>query len=128
MGLHSGAGHQGRSGNKQNEQRLKSDADFTVIHDPQPAALINARGSGRWIWRCHIDLSQPNMDVWNFLEPFVQRYDGAIFSSPEFSRQLPIPQYLFYPSINPLADKNRELDPELVRAIEDSSKGESPRP
>ncbi len=106
--------------NKQNESRLKADADFTVIHDPQPAALIGARGSGRWIWRCHIDLSQPSMDVWNFLEPFVQRYDGAIFSSPEFARQLPIPQYLFYPSINPLADKNRELEPELVRAMVES--------
>lgn len=106
--------------NKQNEHRLKTDADFTVIHDPQPAALIDARSGGRWIWRCHIDLSQPNLDVWRFLEPYVQRYDAAIFSSPDFSRQLPIPQYLFYPSINPLADKNRELEPELVRAIVES--------
>src|SRR5260370_20135009 len=48
-------------------------------------------------WRCHIDLSHPNRAVWDFLEKFVSRYDGAMFSSPEFSRQLPIPQYLFYP-------------------------------
>ena len=104
--------------NEQNRARLQLDAEFTVIHDPQPVALIEARRnrSGHWIWRCHIDLSQPNPTVWSFLEPYVIRYDGAIFSSPEFSRQLPIPQYLFYPCIDPLAEKNRELEPELIRA------------
>jgi trehalose synthase len=55
--------------------------------------------------------------VWKFLEPYVVRHDGAIFSSPEFSRQLSIPQYLFYPSIDPLADKNRELDPEFIAQV-----------
>ena len=105
--------------NEQNRARLHFDADFTVIHDPQPVALIEARQNhgGHWIWRCHIDLSRPNRKVWEFLEPFVSRYDGAIFSSPEFSRQLPIPQYLFYPSIDPLADKNRELDPGVITEV-----------
>jgi trehalose synthase len=55
--------------------------------------------------------------VWNFLEPYVARYDASIFSSPEFARQLPIPQYLFYPSIDPLSDKNRELDPAFVAQV-----------
>lgn len=101
---------------EQNRARLRLDADFTVIHDPQPVALIEARKDhgGRWIWRCHIDLSQPNRKVWDFLAPFVERYDGAIFSSPAFSRRLPIPQYLFYPTIDPLSEKNRELDPGQV--------------
>ena len=53
--------------------------------------------------------SRPNPRVWDFLRPFVCRYDGALFSSPEFSRQLPIPQYLFFPCIDPLSDKNRDL-------------------
>jgi len=103
--------------NEQNRARLKFDTDFTVIHDPQPAALIDARQghTGHWIWRCHIDLSQPNLRVWDFLAPFVNRYDGAIFSSPSFARKLPIPQYLFFPSIDPLSEKNRELSPEYVR-------------
>lgn len=103
--------------NEQNRARLQLEAEFTVIHDPQPVALINARRdrSGHWIWRCHIDLSKPNPAVWGFLEPYVLRYDGTIFSSPEFSRQLPIPQYLFYPCIDPLSEKNRELEPEFVR-------------
>ena len=103
--------------NEQNRARLKFDTDFTVIHDPQPAALIDARQGrgGHWIWRCHIDLSQPNLKVWDFLAPFVNRYDGAIFSSPSFARKLPIPQYLFFPSIDPLSEKNRELSPEYIR-------------
>ncbi len=105
--------------NEQNRARLQLDAEFMVIHDPQPVALIDARGdrSGHWIWRCHIDLSRPNPTVWRFLEPYVLRYDGAIFSSPEFTRQLAIPQYLFYPCIDPLSEKNRDLEPEFVSGV-----------
>jgi trehalose synthase len=105
--------------NERNLARLQMEGELTVIHDPQPIALIKARHdhSGHWIWRCHIDLSRPNPTVWQFLEPWVDRYDGAIFSSPEFSRQLSIPQYLFYPCIDPLAEKNHELEPEIVRGI-----------
>jgi trehalose synthase len=105
--------------NEQNLLRLQMEAEFIVIHDPQPVALIRARRdhSGHWIWRCHIDLSRPNPAVWGFLEPWVNRYDGAIFSSPEFARQLPIPQYLSYPCIDPLAEKNRDLEPEIVQGV-----------
>ena len=115
---------------EQNLARLNMDAEFTVIHDPQPAGLIKARrdNSGHWIWRCHIDLSRPNSTVWGFLEPFVTRHDGAIFSSPEFSRQLPIAQYLFYPCIDPLSEKNLELDPGFVEATLERFHIDSKRP
>jgi trehalose synthase len=105
--------------NEMNRQRLQFDCEFTVIHDPQPIALIEARSrqEGHWLWRCHIDLSNPHPDVWGFLRPFVYRYDGALFSSPEFARQLPIPQYLSYPCIDPLSEKNVDLDPATVRQI-----------
>src|SRR6202045_1714636 len=101
---------------EQNRVRLEFDSDFIVIHDPQPAALIESRAnhSGHWVWRCHIDLSQPDLKVWDFLAPYVDRYDAAIFSSPAFARRLPIPQYLFYPSIDPLSDKNREVEPDAI--------------
>jgi trehalose synthase len=104
---------------ERNRASLTFDADFTVIHDPQPVALVDARTrrAGHWIWRCHIDLSHPNTDVWTFLAGYVSRYDGAIFSSPEFSRQLPLAQYLFYPSIDPLSEKNRDLEPAFVAEI-----------
>src|SRR5256886_11373104 len=105
--------------NEQNRATLPLDAEFMVIHDPQPAALIDARkpGANHWVWRCHIDLSHPNRAVWDFLEQFVSKYDGAMFSSPEFSRQLPIPQYLFYPAIDPLSEKNCELEQEFIAQV-----------
>ena len=105
--------------NEQNRAKLPLDAEFMVIHDPQPAALIDGRppGSNHWVWRCHIDLSHPNRAVWDFLEKFVSRYDGAMFSSPEFSRQLSISQYLFYPAIDPLSEKNCPLDSEFIQQV-----------
>jgi trehalose synthase len=124
--LHGGAFHGGpaafevfRSCSERNLARLQLDREFVVIHDPQPVASIDGRRaeSGHWVWRCHIDLSNPNPEVWEFLQPWVVRYDAAIFSSPSFARQLPCPQYLFYPSIDPLADKNRTLEPSFVRSV-----------
>ena len=108
-----------RAYSEQNVKRIPLDAEFVIIHDPQPAGLIQARQrkTGRWIWRCHIDLSHPNPSVWSFLESYVSQYDGAIFSSPQFARQLPIPQHLFYPAIDPLSEKNRELEPEFIMQV-----------
>jgi trehalose synthase len=105
--------------NERNRARLPLDAEFMVIHDPQPIALIDDRhdSNRRWVWRCHIDLSHPNLAVWDFLEPYVSRYDAAMFSSPEFSRQLPISQFLFYPAIDPLSEKNCDLDDYFVAEV-----------
>jgi trehalose synthase len=105
--------------NEQNRQRMEFVEDVFVMHDPQPAALISSkeRNRGRWIWRCHIDLSNPHPDVWGFLRPFIDQYDAAIFSSPAFSRQLAIPQYLFYPCIDPLSEKNKDLDESVVAKV-----------
>jgi trehalose synthase len=102
---------------EQNLQHLQFDSDFVVIHDPQPAGMIKARrpGSQKWIWRCHIDVSHPNDHVWNFLMHFVPRYDAVLISSPSFSRPLPAPQYIFYPCIDPLSQKNQELGAEFIR-------------
>jgi trehalose synthase len=105
--------------NARNMERLPLDSEFVVIHDPQPAALIEARKRNHnyWAWRCHIDLSRPNQTVWDFLAPFVAKYDGSMFSSPEFARRLPIPQYLFYPAIDPLSDKNCELSADFIDSV-----------
>jgi trehalose synthase len=106
--------------NEANRQRMRFDEDYVVIHDPQPAGLVNARAgspAARWIWRCHIDLSNPQADVWEFLRPMIERYDVAIFSSPAFARRLPITQYLFYPCIDPLSEKNKELEERVVQGI-----------
>jgi trehalose synthase len=116
--------------NEQNRQRMQFTEDVVVIHDPQPAALIGAREktSSRWVWRCHIDLSNPDPRVWGFLRPFIEQYDAAIFSSPSFARQLPIPQYLFYPCIDPLSEKNKELDDSFVQKVCDEFGVDRSRP
>jgi len=105
--------------NEQNRERMRFDEGMVVIHDPQPAALIRSREKSKahWVWRCHIDLSNPDAKVWEFLRPFVEQYDAAIFSSQSFARQLPIPQYLFYPCIDPLSEKNKELPDSRVQQI-----------
>ncbi|MDD4900055.1 MAG: glycosyltransferase [Candidatus Omnitrophica bacterium] len=91
--------------------------DIVFIHDPQPIALIEKKANNKWIWRCHIDVSNPNEKVWGFLMDFITKYDSAVFSAPAFSRKLPIRQFLIAPSIDPLSDKNKELPPETINAV-----------
>ena len=104
-----------------NEKNNKTDfgEDLVVVHDPQPAALIHwhQKRKNRWVWRCHIDLSNPNPRLWEFLKPYIEKYDGVVFSSALFSPQLAIPQYRFYPAIDPLDDKNRDLEDVYVEEI-----------
>ncbi|HJQ83920.1 MAG TPA: glycosyltransferase [Candidatus Binatia bacterium] len=103
---------------EENLRTLELSDDIVFIHDPQPVQLIRVRKPGsRWIWRCHIDLSSPSPPVWEFLRPWVERYDAAVFSAPQFSRTLPIDQVLIAPSIDPLADKNRELDALTIETV-----------
>jgi trehalose synthase len=103
----------------QNLMQMKLDADIVFIHDPQPAALIKKRRElkNHWLWRCHIDLSQPDPSVWDFLRPYVEQYDMCVFSAPGFAQALRIPQVLISPSIDPLSDKNRDLRKEEITAI-----------
>jgi len=116
--------------NEQNRQRMQFNEDVVVIHDPQPAALVPPREgrAGRWVWRCHIDLSNPHPQVWGFLRPFIEQYDAAIFSSQSFARQLAIPQYLFYPCIDPLSEKNKELEESFVQRVCDEFGVDRSRP
>src|SRR5215475_834444 len=115
---------------EQNRARMRFDEDFVVIHDPQPAGLIASKSDSqaKWVWRCHIDLSHPNEDVWRFLQPMVERYDAAVFSSPAFARQLAIPQALFYPCIDPLSEKNKELDDSYIQEVCDNFGVDRSRP
>jgi trehalose synthase len=105
--------------NEQNRQRMRFDEDVVIIHDPQPAGLIASKADhkAKRVWRCHIDLSNPNPDVWAFLRPMIERYDATVFSSPAFAHKLSVPQYLFYPCIDPLSEKNKELEESYVQAV-----------
>jgi trehalose synthase len=91
---------------------LETDRDTVIIHDPQPLALIgHYRRSKPWIWRCHIDLSDPEPGAWSYLAPFIEKYDAAILSCPEYARDLRVPQHFFLPAIHPFAAKHREMTP-----------------
>jgi trehalose synthase len=91
--------------------------DIVFIHDPQPIGLIKKKANNKWIWRCHIDVSNPNQRVWSFLKDFVADYDAVVFSAPTFSQRLPIRQFLISPSIDPLSDKNRELPQKVIDSV-----------
>ena len=102
-----------------NADKIDFSGDILFIHDPQPAALITRKSDigKEWVWRCHIDISQPDNRVWKFLKQFVVNYDAGIFSSPTFAQELPIPQFFAPPSIDPLSDKNKELPPEALETV-----------
>ncbi len=87
------------------------DHDFVIIHDPQPLPIIKYYNKRQpWIWRCHIDLTEPHSDLWNFLKGFMLRYDEVIFSSEKYKKaDLPIEQRIVSPAIDPLAPKNRAI-------------------
>lgn len=105
---------------RQNIEGLAIRGDIVVVHDPQPIVLIKKKSSmsgNKWIWRCHIDVSSPDEQVWNFLKSFIYQYDSAIFSAPAFSQSLPIRQFLISPSIDPLSDKNKDLPQEVIDTV-----------
>ncbi len=98
----------------ENAETLDGAYDFVVVHDPQPAGLLSAHGRGdaRWVWRCHIDTSEPNPDAWSFLRPFLQGYDAAVFTMAEFvPPDFPVVRVeTIAPAIDPLSPKNIDLD------------------
>ena len=105
--------------NERNVAGLDLSHDIHFIHDPQPIALVRERPrvGGKWIWRCHIDFTNPAEKVWNFLKRYIEMYDADVFSAPAFARSLPIRQILISPSIDPLSDKNKDLPQEFIDAV-----------
>jgi trehalose synthase len=94
----------------ENAIRNHLDHDLVIIHDPQPLPMINHyRKKSPWVWRCHIDLSAPNPEVWDYLVPFIERYDAAILSSRDYAQKIKTPQLFFLPAIDPFTITNREL-------------------
>ncbi len=101
--------------NRENAERLNLEADAVLIHDPQPVPLVEYRKQGIWMWRCHIDLSNPAPGVFDAVRPYCERYDAAIFSVARFARSMPIDEFIITPSIDPLSDKNRDLTESEIR-------------
>ena len=103
--------------------------DIVFVHDPQPIMLANKKPkNSKWIWRCHVDVSNPYPEVWEFLRQFIEKYDSSVFSSPKFARKLSIPQFLIAPSIDPFSPKNRELTECEIHSVLDKYKIDKNKP
>lgn len=94
--------------------------DAVFIHDPQPLPLVGCyKKKCPWVWRCHIDLSTPNREVWNYIEPFVEKYDAAIFTLPQYAKGFKVPQLFFMPAIDPFTTTNKDLpDAEIQERLD----------
>ncbi|MDD5747783.1 MAG: glycosyltransferase [Actinomycetota bacterium] len=109
--------------NRLNAKDITGDFDFVVVHDPQPAAIASIldEGSGRkgkWIWRCHLDLSNPMPEAWSFMKSLLDSYDAAIFTTSVYApSDLDVHIEVFPPSIDPVSPKNLPLGKEVVNTV-----------
>ena len=99
--------------------QMAIDHDLVVIHDPQPLPLIRFyRKTQPWVWRCHVDLSNPNPALWEFLKGFVLDYDRMVISHEHYRRRgMPMEQWICRPAIDPLSEKNRDLSEAETAAL-----------
>jgi len=99
----------------ENAARMHLDHDLVVVHDPQPLPLINFfRKKAPWVWRCHVDLSHPDPDLWSYLTGFIERYDAVVLTLPEYAQKILPPQRFIMPAINPFSSTNRDLTEEEI--------------
>lgn len=106
--------------NRTNAKRIDFNAGAVLIHDPQPVPIIEFKKNKKnsiWMWRCHIDVSNPMPEIWIPIKKYVERYNAAIFSVARFSKALPIDEFFITPSIDPLSEKNRDLTEREIQAV-----------
>ncbi len=94
----------------ENAVRMHIDHDLVIVHDPQPLPLIgHFRKKAPWVWRCHVDLTNPRPDLWSYLTPFIESYDAVVLSLPEYAQKITAPQRFIMPAINPFSTTNKQL-------------------
>ncbi|PQA85978.1 glycosyl transferase family 1 [Marinicaulis flavus] len=99
----------------ENAMRMHLDHDIVIVHDPQPLPLIrHFRKKAPWIWRCHVDMTRPNQELWSYLAPFIEKYDAVVFSLPEYAQKLTTPQRFIMPAINPFSTTNKQLSEDEI--------------
>ncbi|SCZ63420.1 glycosyltransferase [Thiohalomonas denitrificans] len=119
--------------NVANAERLRGvleEADVVFIHDPQPAPLLGLcpNRKGKWVWRCHIDVSHPDRIVWKYLRQHLSAYDASVFSLPAFAQPLPNLEYIIPPSIDPLSEKNVDIDADELQEVAERFNLDTSRP
>ncbi|MFX1500803.1 MAG: glycosyltransferase [Promethearchaeota archaeon] len=106
---------------KSSYEQIQPKGDFIIIHDPQPCPVINfaeERKKSNWIWRCHIDTSNPNPQAWNLISDYLPLYNALIFTKKEYAKEdFQKPIYQIPPSIDPFSDKNKLLDTDIAKGI-----------
>lgn len=103
--------------NRKNAEKIDLEAETVFIHDPQPAPLVEFRKKGHWVWRCHIDASNPLQEVDHYLRRYWSKYNASIYSVAKFARSMNISEYIIPPSIDPLSEKNRALSDEEISEV-----------
>ena len=107
--------------NLNNASELDPNYDVFVVNDPQPAALRHylPHSQAKWVWRCHVDSSQPDPAVWDFLRPYVEMHDAAVFTIPEFiPADLKVPfKVAIPPAISPFSSKNMHIEKAVCREL-----------
>ena len=103
--------------NRQNAGTMDLEADAVLIHDPQPAPLVEFRGDGCWIWRCHIDVANPMKEASGHLFQYLRKYEAAIFSVSRFAKPMGLDEFIIPPSIDPLSEKNIDLPEGEVNGV-----------
>ncbi len=99
----------------ENSVRDHLDHDLVIVHDPQPLPMIcHYRRKAPWVWRCHLDLTHPDPDLWTYLAPFVERYDAVVLSLPEYAQSLATPQRFIAPGIDPFSPTNKDLSADEI--------------
>jgi len=118
--------------NQINEKLFEGEYDFVVIHDPQPVAILNYRQEkkGKWIWRFHIDPTNAQEKIWQFIKPFIEKHDAAIFTLKEYVKEdLKLKNIaIIPPAIDPLSPKNMDLSQEEIENIVTKYKVDLNRP
>ncbi len=105
---------------KSSYEQIRPDGDFIIIHDPQPCPIIKfaEEKKGKWIWRCHIDTSNPNPHAWDLISEYLPLYNALIFTKREFAKEdITTPIFQITPSIDPFSEKNKQLDENIAKEI-----------
>jgi trehalose synthase len=111
----------------ENSVRNFLDHDLVIVHDPQPVPMIEHYDKKcPWVWRCHLDLSRPNAEMWKYLRGWIDNYDAVIVSCPEYKQEMKPPQRILMPAIDPFTIKNRQLSDKgnrrTARALRDTDR------
>ncbi|MDD5071523.1 MAG: glycosyltransferase [Patescibacteria group bacterium] len=94
-------------------------SDLVIAHDPQVLPLIKfCQKIQPWVWRCHMDITEPDKELWKYLKTFINKYDEVIVSDEKYRKSdIKPPQTIIMPSIDPLNEKNRKINEKTAKKV-----------